>query len=716
MVRLSWLSLSALLPFVFCEYKIALTPSSGLLITEGNKTIVNNTAILAGAHNTTVSALRNTAQGLTYAFLTPTVAKITLNTSNVFHGARFSASETTRFYGVWEYPFNNRIDNANISFDLKGVGNNVGINWCNARAPFFLTSTGYGVYADTLKMGSYDFTHPGDAQFIFNSSSLVYYIILPKDEGGLKSIIEQYTELSARSEIPPTSGLGPTFWSDDFTMDFHGSVSNAQENIRDVVNHLYDNRIRATSIFADRPYGSGNRSWGNFDFDPIQYPDPVAFIQNLTDVSGIDFQVWIANRAQAGTKIYNASKTDNWLFPDDHPLGGLGEALNLSIPSAYNYFDESLKYFASVGVKGYKIDRGEEGEMPDYVQNEQMALFLDLAYDSMVGTWGKSLFYNFARSAVDRSRAKTHVWNGDSHANFTGLAYSVSSGIRSGLISFGIWGSDTGGYTREGVSTPSPEVWARWMWFSAFSPVYELMLGTNHTPWYPPYDNTSTLAVMKQTANLHADLLPYIRSYTNDVSKTGRPIIRALFLEAEKDEKTWDINDSYFFGSELLVAPVVSAGGSRSVYFPVGPSKSYLEYFNKRQIYPAGTTVNITSPLTSIPVFVKQGAIIPRGDIYQGNAKWIEGWTPDLRLELYPSFDVPESRFTYYGGGAENEIILRTNKADRSATVDTGSLELNGWGVKLIWYLKGAEDGKVMATKKRSQGGLVTVTNIETLF
>ena len=253
-----------MLSLATCEYKIILTPSSGLLITEGNTTVVNNTAILAGAQNTTVGAVQDTTQGLTYTLLTDTVAKVTLNTSNAFHGARFSAPRNTRFYGVWEYPFNNRIDNANVTFDLKGVGNNVGINWCNARAPFFLTSAGYGVYTDTLKMGSYDFTTPGDAQFIFNSSSLVYYIILPKDNGGLKSVIEQYTELSARSEIPPTSGLGPTFWSDDFTLDFHGSVSNAQENIQDVVNHLYDNRIRATSIFADRPYGSGNRSWGEF--------------------------------------------------------------------------------------------------------------------------------------------------------------------------------------------------------------------------------------------------------------------------------------------------------------------------------------------------------------------------------------------------------------------------------------------------------------------
>ena len=108
MVRLKYLSLGALLPLVSCQYTITPAPSSGLLITDGNKTLVNNAAILAGAQNTTAGPLKNTTEGLAYAFLTPTVAKVTLNSSNAYHGARFSASETARFYGVWEYPFNTK--------------------------------------------------------------------------------------------------------------------------------------------------------------------------------------------------------------------------------------------------------------------------------------------------------------------------------------------------------------------------------------------------------------------------------------------------------------------------------------------------------------------------------------------------------------------------------------------------------------------------------
>ena len=439
------LGLAALATTTLAEYEIALTPSSGLRISNGNSTIVENAAILSGDHNATVNALQNATQGLSYNFITPSVAKVQLNSSAPFNGARFSTDGDAQFFGVWEYPFNHQISNKNVSFTLKGVGNNVGINWSNARAPFFLTSAGYGVYTDTLEMGSYNFSVPGQAQFIFNTSSLVYYIILPTTKNGFKSIIKQYTALSARSEIPPTSGLGPTFWSDDFTLDFHGNVSNAQENIYDVFDHLYYNQIRATSTFLDRPYGTGNRSWGNFDFDPKFYPNPQSFIANLSSY-GIDLQVWIANRGQLGTEIYNKSLAEGWQINTvEPPVGGLGPALNLSIRAAYDYFEQHLEYFPSVGVKGYKIDRGEEGEIPDWDQNIQMDKFLKLAYQTMVQKWGPSNFYNFARSAVDRSRQYTHVWNGDSAANFSGLAYSVASGIRAGLVAFPIWGSDTGG-------------------------------------------------------------------------------------------------------------------------------------------------------------------------------------------------------------------------------------------------------------------------------
>ena len=260
--------MGALILAAFAEYKIVST-SYSLSIADGSHVLVNNSAILVGNLNTTTAPISLPSNGtngtkLFYRMITPTVAKVEVSSRANFIGARFSdveSSNTTSkayYYGVWEYPWHGGLANRDIAFDLKGIGNNNGINWASARAPFFLSSSGYGIYTDTLKMGSYDFSTPGEVQFIFNSSSLVYYVILPQkwndeEDGGLKSVIEQYTAISARAEIPPTSGLGPTFWSDDAEKDFAPGVTNAEENFYDVVNHLYDNQIHASSMFADRP-------------------------------------------------------------------------------------------------------------------------------------------------------------------------------------------------------------------------------------------------------------------------------------------------------------------------------------------------------------------------------------------------------------------------------------------------------------------------------
>jgi len=157
-------------------------------------------------------------------------------------------------------------------------------------------------------MGTFAF-EGSTASFSFAADEEVSYKVLFNPD--LKALLREYAELSSKPELPPDSGYGPVFWSDNILRDFHGSVENAEENLYDVVDHLYYNEIRATAMFADSkwwchsrawndletaltedigPYGTGNMSFGNFDFDPEFFPDPEAFIANITEW-GYDFQV-----------------------------------------------------------------------------------------------------------------------------------------------------------------------------------------------------------------------------------------------------------------------------------------------------------------------------------------------------------------------------------------------------------------------------------------
>lgn len=687
-------------------------------MTNGNRNIVQ-IGILAGQANssaTLVSAstcgeISNSGGHIDTEFVSPTVVKVEVNTTYPFVGAQFAVDPSSLFYGVWEYPWDGHVTNYNVSFEIKGLGDSEGVNWSNARAPFFLNTAngGFGVYADTLAMGSFDFTTPGQSSFVFNSSSIVFYVVLPASANDYKSILSSYAKLSSTIAMPPDSGYGPIFYSDNFEQDFHGYVTNAQQNYYDVIDHLYYNEIHATALFADRPYGTGNGSWGNFDFDPVFYPSPRQFIQNLT-AYGFDFQVWVSNRATPGTELSNVSIANGWQFGGVNYTtlqGGLqGPALNLSIPAAYAWFKDRLRTFTDLGVKGYKIDRGEEGEMPVWEQNIQMSLFEQLCAENMRETWGDD-FYNFARSAVDRSRSNTAVWNGDSHSNFTGLAYTIASGIRAGLIGFSQWGADTGGYVR-GANDPTEELWARWMWHATFSPMYEIMIGTNHTPWYSPYSN-NLVQVLKQTANLHYDLFPYIKSYTWEAHTDGVPLMRSMLLEAPQDPQSWTMEDQYFFGEQLLVAPIVTSGGKRSLYLPSGTQ--WMEYLNKTAVYQGGQTLSVSLDVNAVPVYVKAGAIVPTGDIYEGNNKWTKDWQPYLDIEVFPSYKVSCSIFAYYNGksGKEVQITLWTDSRAKTATLQYGDL---GFAGSISFYTKSGVKNVTLTTG----GGQAVIQNFESVF
>ena len=211
---------------------------------------------------------------------------------------------------------------------------------------------------------------------------------------------------------------------------------------------------------------------------------------------------------------------------------------------------------------------------------------------------------------------------------------------------------------------------------------------------------------------MHHDLLPYIKSYTYVASTTGISVIRALFLEAPTDVATYEISDQYFFGDAFLVAPIVHPGGQRSVYFPAGTGK-YLEYFGKANVYQGGTTTNVSVDVTTTPVYVREGAIVVRGDIYQGNNKWTKDWTPSLTVEIFPSWDVEEQVFTYYAGGPGNgtavDIMVKTAAQDKSVSVAYGAVGVPG---TIVLYTK---DGSKNATLY-SGGGHVGFTSVESLF
>jgi alpha-D-xyloside xylohydrolase len=104
-------------------------------------------------------------------------------------------------------------------------------------------------------------------------------------------------------------------------------------------------------------------------------------------------------------------------------------------------------------------------------------------------------------------------------------------------------------------------------------------------------------------------LKPYIASLMQAAHECGTPVMRTLFYEFPEDCKSWDVNDEYLFGPDLLVAPVMEAGVTqRPVYLPAGANWTNAWTC---EVLEGGQTIAVDAPLSIIPLFLRNGANLP---------------------------------------------------------------------------------------------------------
>ena len=652
------------------SYRV-LERSSGDALVEQNRTGFKETCAWASS----LSNIKKTANSLsgtlatvgggkaqiTFTFTRPEVLQVSIKavdafTDEVYEEFKDRAGE--HYYGVWEYPLVGNIDNRRTDYDFLGLRRLPDVNYDSARAPYYMSSKKYAIYTPSTARGHYMFADENRTGFYFVGSGLTYNIIYGPTYADM---MQRYTQIAGGSLMPPLWAFDSIWWRDDHHDDLRGAT-NAQEVVIHDADRLRELKIPASAIWLDRPYGTGERGWGNMDFDN-SFPSPKKMISDLHD-RGMYLIVWVANRLT--NSAYEEGLKKGYMF--DGPFS----AADISRPEVYNWLKAKFDTLVNFGIRGYKIDRGEEGEMPRSLENEFAILLPKLAAEGMKRAYGDE-FFNFSRNANDTARKYTAIWNGDTQPTFGGLAVSVKNAQRSGFINFPMWGSDTGGY----LGNPDKELFARWLEFSAFSPIMEVLNGPKRTIWLD-YDNELVQIAQRYTMD-HHDMIPYTRSEMYHATQTGMPIVRSLVFQYPDDQKVSDMWDEYMFGDSLLVAPVVNAGEtSRSVYLPAG---NWLDYNDGKTLYHGGDTITAEAPLNTIPLFVREGAIIPRGDILKSNNNWEANWKANLRIEVYPGASNP-SKFDYYTGNATRAITA----TPRSGGVDVAVEDLGTPGnLEIYW-------------------------------
>src|ERR1044071_6394379 len=115
---------------------------------------------------------------------------------------------------------------------------------------------------------------------------------------------------------------------------------------------------------------------------------------------------------------------------------------------------------------------------------------------------------------------------------------------------------------------------------------------------------------MRKYVELRYALLPYLYTALEEAHRTGVPPFRPLLLNYQDDPSTYNLDDQFMVGQDLLVAPIMKPDvTTRLVYLPAG---TWYDYWTNKK-YNGGTMIGVDAPLDVVPMFVRGGAMIPVG-------------------------------------------------------------------------------------------------------
>jgi alpha-glucosidase len=201
-------------------------------------------------------------------------------------------------------------------------------------------------------------------------------------------------------------------------------------------------------------------------------------------------------------------------------------------------------------------------------------------------------------------------WSGDNTSSWTHLMDSIPQMLNLGLSGLGFAGADVGGF----CYYTTPELLARWTQLGIFYPFFRNHATRNTSYQEPWLFGDEIEAVCRKAIELRYHLLPYLYQLFYEMHTKGHPVMRPLFWSFPEDERAHNTADEFMFGDYMLAAPVVTSGATeRLVYLPEG--RWY--HYETGTRYDGGKSFIVEAPLESIPLFVRDGAVIPVMDVVQ---------------------------------------------------------------------------------------------------
>jgi alpha-glucosidase/alpha-D-xyloside xylohydrolase len=472
--------------------------------------------------------------------------------------------------------------------------------------PFLISPEGWGLFVHQPYYPKFDLRSPSASFLVQPSDSLVadFFLIFHEDP---KKILSEYHRLTGSSPLPPKWSLG--------YMQSHRTLAGPEEVLQ-VATKLREKKLPCDAlIYLGTGYtpSGWNRGHGSFEFNPEVFPEPK---KQLNQLKSMHFKT-VFHVLRPPQNLHGYFSDPNVLPADTGHI--------------QNYWVKH-KPLLQLGINGFWPDIGDQLSVDAKLARHRMYFEGPLSDNQNIRPFS---LHRTGYSGMQRYGG--WVWSGDVYSTWETLKEQIALGINWSVSGSSFWGTDIGGF----VGTPeySGELYVRWFQFAAFCPSFRSH-GRNwhlHTPWgwntgkighvenkndtkgvgLPPEEelyNEDVEPVCRKYLELRYQLLPYNYTLAWQAHKQGLPMIRAMWLYYPEDENAIHADDQYFWGENILVAPVYEEDATnRKIYLPGG---AWYDYWTNRK-YRGHQVINRFVGLEDMPIYIKSGSIIPVAPVRQ---------------------------------------------------------------------------------------------------